>query len=79
MVAIHAWNKSADLSKRWLLEAGSATQTISFKVGDLAPNVAYNVFKNGVPTKFTSDATGAIRWQDRAITTGLLEYIVRPN
>ena len=76
LVSISIWNISGDLGKRWLLQAGSATHTISFKVGDLAPNQTYNLLKNGAASRLTSDGAGWVTFQDKAVTTGLAEYIV---
>src|SRR6266496_742800 len=78
LVAISFWNTSRDLSKRWLVQAGAATHLISYRVGDLAPNQPYNVLRNGVSSRFTSDVSGSIRFQDKAVTTGLIEYLVTP-
>jgi len=76
LVAITVWNTSGDLSKRWTIQAGSATKSIAYRVGDLAPNTPYNVLKNGVGTKYTSDASGFLSFQDAAVLTGSAEFIV---
>ena len=78
LITMSIWNTSGDLSKRWLVQAGSATHAISYKVGDLAPNKTYNVLKNGLATQVTSDDTGRISFQDRAVAAGLAEYVVSP-
>jgi len=78
LIAISIWNTSGDLSKRWLVQAGSATRAISYKVGDLAPNKPYNVLKNGVASRVTSDDAGSISFEDKTVTAGLTEYIVSP-
>src|SRR6266542_823302 len=78
LVTISFWNTSRDLSKRWLVQAGSATHLISYRVGDLVPNTAYRVLRNGVASKVTSDVFGNVRFQDKAVTTGLIEYLVTP-
>jgi hypothetical protein len=76
LIAMSIWNMSGDLSKRWLVQVGSATHSISYIVGDLAPNKTYNVLKNGVASKVTSDDAGRISFEDKMATTGLIEYIV---
>jgi parallel beta-helix repeat protein len=76
LVTVLSWNTSGDLSKRWTVQAGSAARAISYKIGDLSPNIVFDVFKNGVATKFTADAEGNIAFQDKAVTTGTVEYIV---
>jgi parallel beta-helix repeat protein len=78
LVTVSVWNTTGDLSKRWLVQAGSATRAISYKVGDLAPGATYFVLKNGVASKVTSDSSGMISFQDRAVTTGQAEFVVRP-
>jgi parallel beta-helix repeat protein len=78
LIAMSIWNTSGDLSKRWLVQAGSATHAISYKVGDLAPNKTYNVLKNGVASRVTSDDAGSISFQDNTINVGLTEYVVSP-
>ena len=77
LITVTVWNTSGDLNKRWLAQAGSATRTVSYKVGDLAPNTAYVVLKNGVTTKVTSDGNGNIAFQDKSVTTGVVEFIVQ--
>ncbi len=79
LVAIAIWNLSGDLSKDWLVQAGSLTHAASYRVGNLAPGTQYDVFKNGVATRFTADATGAISFQDQAVMTGVTAYAVRPH
>ena len=76
LVAITIWNTTGDLSKRWTVQAGSSTQKISYRVGDLAPNTVYRVLKNGVAATYTSDASGFISFQDTAVATGSAEYVV---
>ncbi len=78
LIAISIWNTSRDLGKRWLVQAGSATHAISYTVGDLAPNKSYNLLKNGLATRVTSDQAGQIRFQDKTVTAGLTEYIISP-
>jgi len=34
--------------------------------------------RNGVASKVTSDVFGNVRFQDKAVTTGLIEYLVTP-
>jgi parallel beta-helix repeat protein len=79
LVTASIWNLSGDLSKRWLVEASSATQRITYTVGDLAPGIQYDVYRNGVITQENADSSGNISWQDSAVTTGLTEYVVRPH
>jgi len=76
LVAITIWNTSGDLGKRWTVQAGSSTTRISYKVGDLLPNTPYNVFKNGAPTRYTTDSNGFLSFQDSAVATGSAEFIV---
>ncbi len=78
LIALSIWNTSGDLSKRWLVQAGSTTHTISYNVGDLAPNKTYNVLKNGVAGQVTSDDAGRISFQDKTVAVGLTEYVVSP-
>ena len=76
LVTPTVWNTTGDFSKRWLTQAGSATHTILYKVGDLTPGVRYRVFKNGLSTNYTADGTGTITFTDNAVTTGVTEYVV---
>lgn len=77
LVTVAIWNLSGDLTKRFLVQAGSSTRRITFRVGDLAPGLDYEILKNGVPSSETADATGTLTFQDTAVTTGTTEYIVR--
>jgi parallel beta-helix repeat protein len=79
LVNITIWNTSGDLSKGWQTQAGSSTRSITYRVGDLAPGVSYDVIKNGVVTRITSDATGTVTYTDSSVTTGNAEYLVRPR
>lgn len=79
LINITVWNTSGDLSKRWLVQAGSATRRITYRVGDLVPNTAYEVFKNGVASKADSDSSGFITFQDSSVSTGVTEFVVRQN
>jgi hypothetical protein len=78
LVTISIWNTSGDLGKRWFVQAGSSTRAISYKVGDLAPNRTYQVLKNGeLDRLITSNELGTIAFQDTAVTTGVVEYMVK--
>ena len=77
LITVSIWNLSGDLTKRWLVQSGSSTRRITYRVGDLAPGVSYDAFKNGVPNSVTADSSGTITFQDSAVTTGLVEFIVR--
>ena len=77
LVTVSIWNISGDLTKRWLVQAGSSTRRITYRVGDMTPNAKYNILKNGVSSSGTADAAGVVTFQDTAVTTGLVEYIVR--
>lgn len=79
LINITVWNTSGDLSKRWLVQASSATRRITYRVGELIPNTSYEVFKNGIPSKADSDANGFISFQDTAVTTGVVEFVVRQD
>ncbi len=73
------WNLSANLSKRWILQPGSATQSLEYVVGDLAPNTAYNVLRAGILlTQVLSDSSGVISFTDAPGTTSLVQYDVQP-
>ena len=76
LVAISIWNTSGDLGKRWTVQAGSATRSISYRVGDLIPNTTYNLLKNGVVTRVTTDSSGFVTFQDLAVQTGSVEYVI---
>jgi parallel beta-helix repeat protein len=77
LIDVTIWNTSGDLAKRWSIQAGNDTQSISYRVGDLAPNTAYNVTKNGQPlVSRTSDGAGFISFQDTSVDTGTVEFIV---
>ncbi|MEY2407615.1 MAG: mannuronan 5-epimerase [Verrucomicrobiota bacterium] len=77
LITVSIWNISGDLTKRWLVQAGSSTRKITYRVGDLTPNIKYNIYKNGVSSSATADASGVITFQDATVSTGLVEYIVR--
>ena len=76
LVAVSIWNNSGDLSKRWTVQSGSSTHSISYRVGDLVPNTSYNMLKNGVHSIVTTDSNGFISFQDPAVTSGSVEYII---
>lgn len=78
LVNISIWNMTGDLSKRWTTQADSSTRSISYKVGDLAPNTPYTVLKNRVGSRYTSDSNGVITFSDQAVTTGPVEFIINP-
>ena len=43
----------------------------------MTPNIRYTILKNGVSSSATADGAGVVTFQDTAVTTGLVEYIVR--
>ena len=73
------WNTTGDLSKRWLTQAGSSTQSITYKIGDLTPGARYAVTKNGAGGNFNANATGTITFTDNSVTTGITEFVVSLN
>lgn len=70
------WNTTGDLSKRWLIQAGSSTHNITYRVGDLTPGARYRVLKNGTGNSYTADVTGTITFLDSSVTTGVTEFVV---
>lgn len=80
LITITIWNINGDFSKRWLAQAGSATTSIVYKVGDLEPGRRYLVSKNNVPlNNYIADGTGVINFTDNSVTTGVTEYVVHFN
>ena len=73
------WNTTGDMSKRWLTQAGSATTSILYKIGDLTPGIRYAALKDGVGNNYTADATGTITFTDNNVATGVTEYMVIQN
>ena len=79
LVTPTVWNVNGDFSKRWLVQAGSGTASITYTVGDLEPGRPYTVTKNGAGSSFTADATGTITFHDTGVTTGLTEFVIALN
>lgn len=77
LINVTVWNTSGDLSKRWLVQAGSATRRITYRVGDLIPNTAYEILKDGVASKGDSDSNGFLTFTDSSVRTGVVEFIIR--
>jgi hypothetical protein len=77
------WNITGDFSKRWLTQAGSSTDSIIYKVGDLTPGVRYQVLKRSPNTEtiistssYTADSNGTIIFTDSTVGTGATEFVV---
>lgn len=79
LIGVGFWNTSGDLSKQWTVQAGSSTRTITYRIGDLAPSRTYDVVKNGSRTRLVTDELGFLTFQDRAVTTGVSQFSVRPS
>ncbi|MFM1769797.1 MAG: hypothetical protein RJA22_2326 [Verrucomicrobiota bacterium] len=77
LINITVWNTSGDLSKRWLVQAGSSTRRITYRVGDLVPNSPYEILKDGVSSKGDSDSNGFMTFTDSAVRTGVVEFVIR--
>ncbi len=64
-------------NKQWTATAGSLGQTLSFVVGDLAPNTAYVVWKAGqAVADLISDGSGQLQFSDTANTGSPVLYAV---
>jgi len=77
LVTISIWNISGDLTKRWLVQAGSSTKKITYRVGDMTPGIKYNILKTGSPPAPLRTPQELLPSRTSAVTTGLVEYIVR--
>jgi parallel beta-helix repeat protein len=68
---------------RWSLVAGSAGQTLDFRLGDLVASTNYLVRKANVTlTNLNSDASGQLQFSDTAVSTNPVVYsveIANPN
>src|SRR5262249_31739444 len=69
------WSKSGGFHKKWTTRASSATLSITYTIGDLAPNTRYTIRKNGVVLEtLTADASGFLTFSDVAGTTRAVTY-----
>ncbi|HMJ92022.1 MAG TPA: hypothetical protein VK530_19530, partial [Candidatus Acidoferrum sp.] len=75
-VTITTWNIPTTLGKGWITQAGTGTRRITYRVGDLAPNTEYEVFKNGVATGYETDANGVITITDTSVTQAITQFEV---
>jgi parallel beta-helix repeat protein len=74
------WNKSGDQAKAWNVRAPSATVSIAYTVGDLAPGAAYEVLRGSTPVgTFTASSGGVIGFAGAPGTTSTVTYTVRPR
>ncbi len=78
LLGINIWNMSGDLSKGWVVQAGSSTHSISYTVGDLAPSTSYTLLRNGVSSSVKSNSAGVVSYKDSAVQPGMIEYYIRP-
>jgi len=74
------WETSGQLRKQWTSQATVANASIQYTVGDLAPNTAYAVSKNGQPlttlTTFSSDSSGRVSFSDIPGTTSAIQFAI---
>jgi len=69
------WNLSGDQAKEWILQAASANEVVSFRVGGFTPNRSFNVFKNGQFLEaLTSDTTGNLQFADNIESTDPISH-----
>jgi parallel beta-helix repeat protein len=75
LVAVTVWGPVNSTSQQWIVEAGSASQSLAHTVGDLIPNNTYRVLKNGQQiTQVTADGAGRAGFVDVPGTIALVEY-----
>jgi parallel beta-helix repeat protein len=69
------WASGGVPLRAWTTQAGSTTQTITFTVGNLAPNASYAVTRNNAfLTSQQADGTGTISFTDVPGTTATVTY-----
>ncbi len=73
-VTIMVWNIAGSLNKRWLAQASPTTRSITYKIGDLTPNIEYVLLRNGIELEYTSDASGTITFTENTVTTAVVDY-----
>ena len=74
-----AWETAGDVRRKWITEADSAQQEISYTVGELSPNAGYGIWKAGaLLASVTADAAGTLHFADVAGTTLPVTYTVLP-
>lgn len=74
------WNTAGDLSKQWRVRADAGATSVAYSVGDLAPGVAYDVFRGSTRiATHTADSAGAIAFSSAPGTTSTVTYAVRPR
>ncbi len=79
LVNVTAWNEDTLLPKQWRVQAADAIQAISFEVGGLAPGLAYQVLKDGLPLgQYAASAAGDLAFTDVPGSTGMVTYEVAP-
>lgn len=74
-----SWELTGDLRKTWTAKAGLPIQTITYIVGDLAPDTVYNVLRDGLPLmSLSSDPNGKLSFWDVPGTIDPIAYSVTP-
>jgi parallel beta-helix repeat protein len=74
------WNTSGDRAKGWNLRSPSSSVSVAYVVGDLAPGVAYDVFRDGSRvTTQTARSDGTIAFSSSPGSTATVAYAVRPR
>jgi parallel beta-helix repeat protein len=76
-VAPTLWETGGDYRKTWIARADDGATPVQYQVGDLQPNVAYDVKRGDAPVgTFTADANGLIQFSDTPASTSTLTYAV---
>lgn len=66
-------------TRTWRTQAPTATQSVAYVMGELAPGGRYEVARDGVFLGlFTADAAGIVRFSDASRTTVSVAYALRP-
>jgi parallel beta-helix repeat protein len=71
------WTNSVGLGKHWVVQAASPAQSLSYTVGELGTNQAYEVLKAGLPRmSVESDSAGKVQFTDVLGTTNAVHYSI---
>jgi parallel beta-helix repeat protein len=74
------WNLNGDRSKEWTTQTATASVSVRYAIGDLAPGTRYAITKGKKHAALTatSDSSGHLTFTDTPGTSGPVQYVVRP-
>jgi hypothetical protein len=73
-ITIMAWNIAGSLNKRWLAQASPSTRSITYRIGDLTPNIEYVLLRNGIELEYRADSSGAITFTENNVSSAVVDY-----